>query len=64
METKKLISDERTVRSERGVSFFRQLMRNKQETQAQIREQANNPEFWKAVDPLLKRNRERGNPFK
>lgn len=48
---------------ERIMGFYRKLMQSKRETQSEIRKQANNREFWKAVQPLLKRNAERGTPF-
>lgn len=48
---------------ERMLGFYRKLMQSKRETQAEIRKQADNPEFWQRVEPLLKRNAERGTPF-
>lgn len=48
---------------ERLLAFYRKLMQSKRETQAEIRQQAENPEFWKAMEPLIKRNAERGTPF-
>ena len=48
---------------ERLLGFYRKLMKSKRETQAEIRSQVDNPDFWKTVEPLLKRNAERGTPF-
>ncbi|GAB2585997.1 hypothetical protein [Spirosoma areae] len=68
METQKKfkgIRDEELTlgQEERLLVFYRKLMQSKRETEAEIRKQADNPEFWKAVEPLLKRNAERGTPF-
>lgn len=69
METQKegkVIHEEGLIpeeQKEQLLVFYRKLMQSKRETQAEIRKQADNPEFWKAIEPLLKRNAERGTPF-
>jgi truncated hemoglobin YjbI len=68
METPQLVNatgpeDLTPAQREQWLDFYRQAMQRKRAVQAEIRAQANNPDFWQAVEPLLTRNRDRGTPF-
>jgi hypothetical protein len=44
------------------IDFVHKLLETKKKVQADIKKDGKNPEFFKSLEPLLKRNAERGTP--